>query len=834
MYTPQGVDNYDAAATEGYFIGVSNAAFGRLVLRRVSSPGGTPTISANILLTVPSTRIPLTVPHLGNTGGANGNLDGSDDRLYDAHLRNGRLWTAHAIGVTNTGVSGTSTRNGSRWYEIQNVNTATPSLVQSGTVFTASASNTTAQKHYWFPTVMVSGQGHAALGFSTAGTNNRANAAYTGRLASDALGTMASPADYTATGAAYNPPSDSGGAGGRRWGDYSFTSLDPDDDMTMWTIQEFCDSTNSYGVRAAKLLAPAPPPTLTAAPTTIANGQPSVNIAITGTSQPAGEGFFDPGAGFAKRLGSSIPGVIVNSVSYTDPTHVTINVSTVGASAGSKNVTITNPDGQAVTSVGLITVSGPSAPLITSASAATFTVGTAGSFQVTTSGSPAPALVAGGAALPAAVTFTDNGNGTGTLSGTPGAGTGGSYAVTFTASNGTLPNGTQNFTLTVNQAPGITSAPPPGGAVGAVYAHNYSATGFPASISYSVTAGALPPGLSLVGSSITGTPTTAGNYTGTVTAANGVAPNATQNFSIVITAAVPGAPTAVSALAGNAQAIVSFSPPASDGGAAISSYTATCTPSAGGAQTGSGPSSPLTVGSLTNGTRYTCTVHAHNIAGDGPESAPSNPVTPGTGVPALLTVSVGGGGSGSVTSMPPGINCPGACSASYPPGTGVVLLANPTGGSLFSGWLGACIGAAGCTVTINDTKVVSATFAPTGTVFTLDVDLSAPSTRYDALSDGLVVLRYLFGVTGASMTAGAVNPAGARTDPTAIAAYLSNILPRLDIDGDGQVQALTDGLLILRYLFGLTGTALTNGVIGVEATRTTPAQIEAYILTLMP
>ena len=54
---------------------------------------------------------------------------------------------------------------------------------------------------------------------------------------------------------------------------------------------------------------------------------------------------------------------------------------------------------------------------------------------MTTSGFPPPALARGGVALPAGVTFVDNGNGTGTLSGTPAAGTGGTYAITFTATN---------------------------------------------------------------------------------------------------------------------------------------------------------------------------------------------------------------------------------------------------------------------------------------------------------------------------------------------------------------------------------------------------------------
>ncbi|MBI3654685.1 MAG: BACON domain-containing protein [Acidobacteria bacterium] len=361
LFTPQGVDNYDAAATVGYFIGTDNFSFGTLVLRRVADPGGTPSLSANIFLTVPATASPMSVRHLGNTGSFNGQLDGLDDRLFAAHLRNGRLWTAHNIGVDNFGsAAGTRTRNGARWYEIANVNTATPTLVQSGTLFASTTTNTVDDRNYWIPSVMVSGQGHLALGCSIAGTNEFANAATAGRLASDPLGTLQAPVALTAASSSYNPPSDSGVRGARRWGDYSYTSLDPCDDMTMWTIQEFCDSSNSYGVRVVKLLAPPPATPVSVNPSTLAAGLASVNVTVSG-SQIAGAGFFDPGAGFACRLGATVSGgVIVNSVTYQNPTTVVLNLSTASATSGAKNLTIINPDGQSQTGTGILTVSGGS------------------------------------------------------------------------------------------------------------------------------------------------------------------------------------------------------------------------------------------------------------------------------------------------------------------------------------------------------------------------------------------------------------------------------------------------------------------------------------------
>ena len=56
----------------------------------------------------------------------------------------------------------------------------------------------------------------------------------------------------------------------------------------------------------------------------------------------------------------------------------------------------------------------------------------------------------------------------------------------------------------------------------------------------------------------------------------------------------------------------------------------------------------------------------------------------------------------------------------------------------------------------------------------------------------------------------------------------------IDVDGDGYVEPLTDGLLIIRYLLGFSGDSLIDGAVGGDATRTTPAEIEDYIRTRLP
>ena len=73
------------------------------------------------------------------------------------------------------------------------------------------------------------------------------------------------------------------------------------------------------------------------------------------------------------------------------------------------------------------------------------------------------------------------------------------------------------------------------------------------------------------------------------------------------------------------------------------------------------------------------------------------------------------------------------------------------------------------------------------------------------------------------------------TDPVAMATYLASLGTLLDIDGNGSIDAATDGLLILRYMLGLRGNALVTDALGpAPRARSTAMEIEAWLAGLMP
>ncbi len=137
---------------------------------------------------------------------------------------------------------------------------------------------------------------------------------------------------------------------------------------------------------------------------------------------------------------------------------------------------------------------------------------------------------------------------------------------------------------------------------------------------------------------------------------------------------------------------------------------------------------------------------------------PPPPPPPGN---SQLTVTLAGGGAGTVTSAPAGISCPGTCTASFTTGASVTLTASASGSSTFAGWSGACSGTGACTLTLSADTSVTATFGSTTPPGT-QVIASDEFTTAGALgASGWKVWRGAFNVSG-----GAAHSASSRSYAT--------------------------------------------------------------------
>ena len=224
---------------------------------------------------------------------------------------------------------------------------------------------------------------------------------------------------------------------------------------------------------------------------------------------PDGVAFADNGDGTATLSGTAVPG-----------------------SGGTYPLTITAANGVNPNASEIFTLTVDESPSIISANQTAFNIGSPGSFNVTTgTGFPAPSITESGD-VPAGVSITDNGNGTISIAGTPAAGTAGTYPLVLTASNGIGSPAVQNFTLTVDQAPAITSVNGVAFVKGATGSFTPVAAGFPAP-SFTET-GSLPTGVTFASGVLSGTPTIAGTFPITLTASNGIGTNATQAFTLTV------------------------------------------------------------------------------------------------------------------------------------------------------------------------------------------------------------------------------------------------------------------------------------------------------------
>ncbi|HEX4383706.1 MAG TPA: hypothetical protein VH083_12175, partial [Myxococcales bacterium] len=131
-----------------------------------------------------------------------------------------------------------------------------------------------------------------------------------------------------------------------------------------------------------------------------------------------------------------------------------------------------------------------------------------------------------------------------------------------------------------------------------------------------------------------------------------------------------------------------------------------------------------------------------------------------TAAPRTLTVSVSGSGEGRVTSTPSGIDCPGTCSATFPNGSAVTLVAGGDSTNVFHGWSGACAGSGDCTLQLESDLSAGANFASVPAPPTFDVCTGLTSSLPQAFEASMASALCLPGLADSGGTVGLMAVSG--------------------------------------------------------------------------
>ena len=264
-----------------YLLEQSSSGSGKLRIDTITGPVGSEVLTSGVAYpTGPSAWQEFSpvinfAPQLGSSE----NIDTEDGRIQSCVYRNGSLWASHTVYLPATG---TPTRTAAQWWQINMSASALGQVQQFGRIDDPTGAN-----FYAFPTLAVNQYGDVMLGYTHFGTGIYPSGAYSMRLASDPPNTMESEVMLKAGEASYFKDF---GTGENRWGDFTATVVDPIDDTSMWTIQEYAGQSNMWGTWWGSITPGAPAatstPAATATPTAKATPTPKPSATPTPAPTP--------------------------------------------------------------------------------------------------------------------------------------------------------------------------------------------------------------------------------------------------------------------------------------------------------------------------------------------------------------------------------------------------------------------------------------------------------------------------------------------------------------------------------------------------------------------
>jgi hypothetical protein len=185
---------------------------------------------------------PWTVPGSANVLPQNGGFpaDAADARIGNAVFRNGHIYYAQTVGLPTGLAPGAEARTAVQWVELD----TSGNFVQGGRISDSTATSVNGGHWYAFPSLSVNAANDVLVGFSEFQSNDFPDAGYAFRAGTDPANTMRDPVTLKEGEGAYFKTF---GGGRNRWGDYSSTQVDPSDDTSIWTVQEYAGAPTGAG-----------------------------------------------------------------------------------------------------------------------------------------------------------------------------------------------------------------------------------------------------------------------------------------------------------------------------------------------------------------------------------------------------------------------------------------------------------------------------------------------------------------------------------------------------------------------------------------------------------
>ena len=171
-------------------------------------------------------------------------INAGDSRIGSAVFRNGHVWYAQTVGFP-AGLNGYVLRTGVQWVELD----TNGAFVQGGRIDDPRASPWNGRPWYAFGSLAVNARNDVLVGFSEFESDDFADAGYAFRSGSAPPGTMGTPVTLKDGEGPYVMRREDER---NRWGDYSATQVDPSDDLTLWTIQEYARIPAGKGDRSGR------------------------------------------------------------------------------------------------------------------------------------------------------------------------------------------------------------------------------------------------------------------------------------------------------------------------------------------------------------------------------------------------------------------------------------------------------------------------------------------------------------------------------------------------------------------------------------------------------